>query len=481
MGKSTGFLDYKRKEPGYRPVDERLKDFRAVEYAPDEEDVYDQAARCMDCGIPFCHGYGCPVSNVIPEFNDHVFKGEWAQALEILLSTNNFPEFTGRICPAVCEAACVAGINTDPVTIRQIELAVIEKGFETGLVHPQPPLQYFEERVAVIGSGPSGLSAADTLNKAGFKVTVFEEAENPGGLLRYGIPDFKLEKRVIERRINLMTEEGICFESGILVGKDVSARYLKKHFNAIVLACGARKPRDLVVPGRDFSGIHFALEYLIQQNKIIGGEDVLSSDRINAKGKSVVVIGGGDTGSDCLGTALRQGAKDVVQLEILPEPPIERADTTPWPMWPLMLRKSHAHKEGGVRKWSVTTTEFFGEKGVVKKLHCAQVAWQKKGDSLVPVNVDGSEFEVEADLVFLAMGFTGPGNTRLIEDFQVKPDERGNIWTDDNQMTNMEGVFAAGDMATGQSLVVRAIDSGRNAARGVMGYFGKNVGGWKRR
>jgi len=475
MGKATGFLEYERKEPGYRPADERLSDYREVEYRLAEDDVYHQAARCMDCGIPFCLGSGCPVSNVIPEFNDMAYKGRWQEALDILLSTDNFPEFTGRLCPAPCEMACVAGIHTDPVLIRQIELYIIEKGFEEGLIRPRPPARYFKERVAVIGSGPAGLAVTDTLNRAGYYVTVFDEAENPGGLLQYGIPDFKMEKNVVERRIDLMKAEGVIFETGVRVGTDISLRYLQRHFDATCLACGARKPRDLNVPGRDLNGVCFAMDFLTQQNKRISGEAFNPSEAIFATDKTVVVIGGGDTGSDCIGTSLRQGAKGVTQLEILPKPPAERPQQNPWPTWPVILRESHAHKEGGERKWSVTTKAFFGENDAVKQLQCAEVEWVKKEPDgpLVPREKEGTEFELSADLVILAMGFMGPGNEALIQNFGIELDERGNVKADQRQMTSMEGIFTAGDMTTGQSLIVRAIASGRKAASGIVSYLRK--------
>ncbi|MBW1815479.1 MAG: glutamate synthase subunit beta, partial [Deltaproteobacteria bacterium] len=392
-----------------------------------EDEVCHQAARCMDCGIPFCLGSGCPVSNVIPEFNDMAYKGRWQEALDILLSTDNFPEpeFTGRLCPAPCEMACVAGIHTDPVLIRQIELYIIEKGFEEGLIRPRPPARYFKERVAVIGSGPAGLAVTDTLNRAGYYVTVFDEAENPGGLLQYGIPDFKMEKNVVKRRIDLMKAEGVIFETGVRVGTDISLRYLQRHFDATCLACGARKPRDLNVSGRDLNGVCFAMDFLTQQNKRISGEAFNPLEAIFATDKTVVVIGGGDTGSDCIGTSLRQGAKGVIQLEILPKPPAERPQQNPWPTWPVILRESHAHKEGGERRWSVTTTAFFGENNVVKKLQCAEVEWVKKEPDgpLVPRKKEGTEFELSADLVILAMGFMGPGNEALIQNFGIELDE----------------------------------------------------------
>jgi len=476
MGKTAGFLEYDRKEPGYRPMEARLRDYKAVEYEPDEDAIYEQAARCMDCGIPFCHGYGCPVSNVIPEFNDLVYRGNWQEALDMLLSTNSFPEFTGRLCPAPCETACVTGINSDPVTIRQIELSVIEKGFEKGLIHPRPPIKYFKESVAVIGSGPAGLAVADMLNRSGYKITVFEEAEKPGGLLRYGIPDFKLEKRIVERRIDLMEKEGVIFETGIHVGTDISFKYLKRHFDAICLACGARKPRDLSIPGRNFAGIFFAMDFLVQQNKRNEGEAIDPSDAISARNKTVIIIGGGDTGSDCIGTSLRQSAKSVCQLEILPKPPVERPDHTPWPMWPLILRESHAHKEGCERQFSVMTKAFIGENKAISQLLCAEVEWapERGNGPLAPKEKPGTEFTIAADLVILAMGFLGAGNRKIIENFGIALDKRGNVKADQNQMTSVDSVFVTGDMTEGQSLVVRAIASGRKTAKGIVSFLTGN-------
>lgn len=473
MGKPTGFLEYKREDPGYRPREERLRDFRAVELHPTQVATHKQAARCMECGTPFCHAYGCPLSNVIPEFNDFVYKGCWQRALDILLSTNNFPEFTGRVCPAPCEAACVAGINDDPVTIRQIELAIMEKAYESDYFGPAPPAFRLEDRVAIIGSGPAGLAAADTLNKWGYRVTVFDNARYPGGILRYGIPDFKLEKWVVERRISLMEEEGVEFEMGVTVGEDVSYNYLRERFEALCLACGARAPRNLAVPGRELKGIHFAMEYLTQQNKRIGGEIVPTFEAITAQGKTVVIIGGGDTGSDCLGTALRQGAKKVYQLEILPKPPAEWDAFTPWPMWPVKLRETHAHQEGGEQRWAVMTKAFLGKEGWVEKLRCAEVDWERGEDGSLkgPVERAGTEFELDGDLVLLAMGFVGPEKNRIVEDLCIEKDRRGNVSGDAQNMTNRAGIFVAGDMREGQSFVARAIADGRRAASGIRRYL----------
>lgn len=473
MGDPRGFIEIKRKDAPYRSRDERLRDYKEVARQLSYSDLNKQAARCMDCGTPFCHAYGCPILNLVPEFNDFAFHGNWQQALEILVSANNFPEFTGRICPAPCEAACVAGLNGDPVTIRQIELAIIEKGFESGLISSEPPSVRLDKKVAVIGSGPAGLTVADSLNRAGYRVTVFDNANYPGGILTYGIPDFKLEKWVVERRIKLMAAQGITFETGVEIGEDISCHYLKKRFDAICLACGARKPRDLPVPGRNLNGIHFAMDYLSQQNKRNRGEYVDLSDDIIARDKKVVVIGGGDTGSDCLGTALRQGARRVSQLEIVPKPSVKRSDNTPWPMWPVLLRQTHAHKEGGDLFWSIMTKEFLGEKGAVKKVRCAEVEWVVSDANRPPVPVEkaGTEFEMEAEMVILAMGFLGPDKSNLVTELGVELDSQGNVKADHHGMTNLDGIFVAGDMAMGQSLIVRAIADGRKTALGIKAYL----------
>ena len=472
MGKDTGFLEYRRQEPGYRSRDERLADFKAVEMRLSEDDFCRQAARCMDCGIPFCHGSGCPLTNVIPEWNDLVYRRRWKGALDLLLATNPFPEFTGRICPAPCEAACVLGINYDPVTIRQIELSIIERAFEQGLIVPRPPEPRRNERVAVVGSGPAGLATAECLNRMGFHVVVYENARKPGGVLRYGIPDFKLEKWVIDRRVNLMSQEGVVFETGVEVGGDVSYRYIQDRFDAVVLTGGAREPRDIKAPGREFAGTHFAMSFLVQQNQRVGGEPVPADREILATGKNVVVIGGGDTGSDCVGTALRQGAKSVLQFEILPRPPDTRDPATPWPMWPNMLRTSSSHKEGGERRWCVTTDAFLGKDGRLAGLACASVEWVDTGEGRnAPRKVPGSEFTVPAELALLAMGFVGPGRNALVGELGLQLDARGFLRRDENHMTSRRGIFVAGDMTQGASLVVRAMEDGKQTARGVAAFL----------
>jgi len=473
MGKVTGFMEFERHDPGYRPVVERIRDYRAVEIRLTESEVKEQAARCMDCGTPFCHGCGCPIENVIPEFNEHVYQGRWKEALDILLSKDNFPEFTGRICPAPCEGACVLGINKDPVTIRQIELSIIEKGYELGYMKPSLPAVRRKEHVAVLGSGPAGLAIADTLNHAGYGVVVYDADEKPGGILRYGIPEFKLEKWVVDRRIHLMQAEGVVFENRVRVGDDISYHYLQHRFDAICLAGGAREARDIKVPGRDLKGIHFALDFLVQQNKRLGGERVEPGTEILASGRNVLVIGGGDTGSDCVGTSIRQGAKSVTQIEILPKPPPNRSASTPWPMWPLKLRVSSSHLEGCTRRWSLATKEFLGKADAVQGVRAIEVEWVTPTGGGRPILVEksGTEFVLEADLVLLAMGFTGPERNKIVEGLAIKTEPNGVIWRDQRNMTNIPGIFVAGDMTQGASLVVRAMRDGRQAAAGIAAYL----------
>lgn len=475
MGKERGFLEYRRREPGYRSRDERLRDFNAVELQPPAAELKRQAARCMDCGTPFCHAFGCPLRNVIPELNDLAYRGRWQAALDLLLSTNNFPEFTGRICPALCEGSCVLGISDEPVTIRQVELAIIENAFRDGLMRPARPKMRQKEKIAVIGSGPSGMAAADTLNHAGYCVTIFDSDSRPGGILRYGIPDFKLEKWVIDRRIQIMKEEGVEFEMSAAIGDDISARFLKSRFDVILIAGGARQPRSLDVPGNDLQGIHFALDYLVGQNLRNARESPADAMDIRADNKNVVIIGGGDTGSDCLGTALRQGAKQVCQIEILPKPPPARSSATPWPLWPHMLRESSSHKEGGKRLWSVATKAFIGSNGQLSAVRCMEVEWLPPENGKPPVMREkpGSEFELQADLALIAMGFTGCKKNRFIEDLNIAQNDRGLIPSNSDCMTSAPGIFVAGDMHRGASLVVHAIADGRKAAEGILRWLAR--------
>jgi glutamate synthase (NADPH/NADH) small chain len=462
MGKSTGFMEYTRKVPERRPVSERINDFFEIYKDFGEEDLRDQGARCMDCGVPFCHT-GCPLNNIIPDWNDLVYRDRWREAVRILHSTNNFPEFTGRICPAPCESACVLGINEPPVTIKVIEKSIIERAFREGWIRPEPPETRTGKRIAVVGSGPAGLAAAQQLNRAGHLVTVFEKADRIGGLLRYGIPDFKLEKHLIDRRVDQMRAEGVQFRTRAHVGKDVPSDALRREFDAILLAGGAEQPRDLNVPGRELKGIHFAMDFLPQQNRRCAGETVDPDKAILATGKRVVIIGGGDTGADCLGTCHRQKALSVHQFEIMPTPPDERSPQTPWPLWPLQLRVESSHEEGGTREWSIATTKFTGDgDGSVKQLHAVRVGPPPK---FAPIA--GTELTLDADLVLLAMGFLGPRKNGMIEALGVKLDQRGNIATDENYMSSVPGAFAAGDARRGQSLVVWAISEGRKAARAI--------------
>ena len=460
MADPTGFLEHGRATPQRRPVDVRIRDWKEVYEQFPAEHLHDQAARCMDCGIPFCHN-GCPLGNLIPEWNDLVRKDDWSEASERLHATNNFPEFTGRLCPAPCEAACVLGINDDPVTIKQVEVEIGDRAWADGLVLPQPPLQTTGKRVAVVGSGPAGLAAAQQLTRAGHDVVVLERADRIGGLLRYGIPEFKMEKRVLDRRLDQMRAEGTQFRTGVDVGVDVTVQSLRDEYDAVLLAGGATLGRDLPVEGRELDGIHLAMEYLVPSNRVQEGD--LQRAPIDAAGKDVVIIGGGDTGADCLGTAIRQGARSITQLEIMPRPPQERPDTTPWPTWPLVYRTSSAHEEGGERLFSVNTKRFVGEHGRVTGLELVDV--EMVDGRFSPV--EGSERVLPAQLVTLAMGFTGPQRSGLLEALEVELDGRGNVARSDGWATSVPGVFVAGDMGRGQSLIVWAIAEGRAAAAAV--------------
>jgi glutamate synthase (NADPH/NADH) small chain len=473
VGDPKGFLKIRREVPKRRSVEERVHDWREFYQPLPEETLKAQGARCMDCGTPFCQSAtGCPVHNLIPDWNDLVYRGRWKDALKVLHSTNNFPEFTGRLCPAPCESACVLGIIDDPVAIRNIEQAIVDRGFEEGWVTPVLPETRTGKKAAVVGSGPAGLAAAQQLARAGHAVTVFEKADRIGGLLRYGIPDFKMEKGVLDRRLAQLRAEGVAFKTGVEVGKDLPAVELRRQFDAVLLAGGAMAPRDLRAPGRDLRGIHLAMEYLAQQNRRNAGDRIPPDAEITAKGKRVVVIGGGDTGSDCVGTAHRQGAIAVTQFEILPEPPPRRSPATPWPNWPNMMRTSHAHEEGCRREWSVSTQRFSGVDDQVTRLQAVRVEWvaDDQGRQRM-VEVPGSEFEVEADLVLLAMGFVHPVKEGLLADLGVRLDVRGNVAVDERYMTSVEGVFAAGDMKRGASLIVWAISEGRKAAEGIDRYL----------
>jgi len=460
MGKTTGFLEYTRELPSRRPVTERVNDwFEIYQPFPDEK-VRTQGARCMDCGVPFCHT-GCPVNNIIPDWNDMVYKDRWKEAIRTLHATNNFPEFTGRICPAPCEASCVLGINEPPVAIKLVEKTIVEHAWQNGWIQPEPPEHRTGKRVAVVGSGPAGMAAAQQLARAGHSITLFEKWDRIGGLLRYGIPDFKMEKWLIDRRMEQMAAEGVKFVTNAHVGVNVPVADLKAEFDTILLTGGAEQPRDLKVPGRELKGIHFAMEFLPQQNRVVAGDHV--DNQILATGKRVVIIGGGDTGADCLGTSHRHKALSVHQFEIMPMPPADRASTTPWPLWPLQLRQESSHEEGGTREWSVATASFSGNaSGHVTKLHGIRVGPPPKFEP-----IPGSEFTLDVDLVLLAMGFTGPVKKGLIEQLGCKMDLRGNVSTDDHYQTSVPHVFAAGDLRRGQSLVVWAITEGRKAARAI--------------
>ena len=471
MGKPTGFIEIRRKKQPARPVAERVRDWREVYLPYPTGELQQQGARCMDCGIPFCH-QGCPLGNLIPDWNDLVFQDRWRGAIERLFATNNFPEFTGRLCPAPCEGSCVLGLNDDPVTIKGIELAIIERAYEEGWVAPRPPASRTGKRVAVVGSGPAGLAAAEQLNRAGHAVTVFERSDRIGGLLRYGIPEFKMEKRFLDRRLAIMEAEGIVFRPGTSVGQTIAARDLVRGFDAVVLAGGAGQPRDLPIPGRDLKGIHFAMDFLTLQNRRCEGDAIADDDFISAAGRHVVIIGGGDTGADCLGTVHRQGAASVHQFELLPRPPDMRAPDNPWPQWPQIFRVSSAHEEGGERVYSVATQRFNGDgEGHVRSLSAHTVVPVRENGRMQFRPVPGSELELKADLVLLAMGFVGAEPGGMLAELGVKMTERGTVWRDPNWMTSVPGVFTAGDMQRGQSLIVWAIAEGRSCARGVDAYL----------
>ncbi len=468
MGKPTGFMEYDRQDVPHRPVTERVKDYFEVDVPLPEEMLLQQAARCMDCGIPFCHGMGCPLANRIPEFNDLVYRGRWKEACDSLHATNNFPEITGRVCPAPCETACTLNINDEPVLVRHIELQIVERGWDEGYIIPQLPKEKTDKRVAVIGSGPAGLAAAQQLARAGHEVTLFEKDDRIGGLLRYGIPDFKLDKSILDRRLKQLEAEGVSFRPAANIGEDISPKYLRARYDAVLLAMGATSPRDLTIPGRGFENIHFAMDYLRQQNRINAGDSIPDEERINAKDKIVVVIGGGDTGSDCVGTAVRQGARQVHQLEIMPKPPESPDPTTPWPTWPRMLRTSSSQEEGCNRLWSVLTKKLSGVGDRVAQLHGIEVEWIPTDDGRMKMQeVEGSEFTMKVDLVLLAMGFVHVAHQPLADPLGLKYDERGNIIVDAEYHTSERGVFAAGDCASGASLVVHAINNGRQAAAAV--------------
>ena len=470
MVKPTGFMEFTRETPTRRPVPERIHDWLEVYEEFPKERLQKQAARCMDCGIPFCH-QGCPLGNIIPDWNDLVYRDKWQDAIERLHATNNFPEFTGRLCPAPCEAACVLGINSDPVTIKQVEVSIVDRAWDAGWITPQPAAVKTGRTVAVIGSGPAGMAAAQQLARAGHAVTLFERADRIGGLLRYGIPDFKMRKFQIDRRMLQMEAEGVIFRPSVNVGVDIDARELQTQFDAVCLAGGATLPRNLDVPGRDLDGVHYAMDYLPMQNKRVAGDDVDEATFISARGKRVVILGGGDTGADCLGTSLRQGATEVLQYELLPRPADTRPEENPWPTWPVIYRVSSAHEEGGTRDYSIMTKRLSGENGKLKRLHAVRIEFLPEGGRQVMKEVPDSEFEVEVDLLLLAMGFLGPERGGLLEQLGVELTERGNVKADEDKMTSVPGVFTAGDMTRGQSLIVWAIAEGRTAAKGIDRYL----------
>ncbi len=471
MGKITGFKEYEREIPERRPVDQRLRDCRELEGKLPPEALKRQGARCMDCGVPFCHS-GCPLGNVIPDWNDLVYRGRWREAIAALHATNNFPEFTGRVCPAPCEEACVLNINDDAVTIKQIEKAIIDRAWTEGYIQPQPAADKTGKRVAVVGSGPAGLACSQQLARAGHEVVLFERADRIGGLLRYGIPDFKMEKHLIDRRMEQMEAEGVEFRPAVNVGTDITADELSDQFDAVVLSIGATISRDLPVAGRELAGVHFAMDFLPQQNRRVAGDAVDEAGAISAGGKEVVVIGGGDTGSDCIGTSNRQGATSVVQIEILPKPPEARTEDMPWPYWPMIYRSSSSHEEGVGRDFAVSTKTLVGKDGHVAGLDCVRVEWETGEDGRPSMReVEGSEFRIPAQLVLLAMGFLGPQRSPLLDSLGLELTDRGNVAAGEDYMTTSDGIFSCGDSRRGQSLVVWAIWEGRECARGVDRYL----------
>jgi glutamate synthase (NADPH/NADH) small chain len=469
MGKHTGFMDYKREAIPKRKIAERIKDYREIEELLSHTKIEFQGKRCMDCGVPSCHSFGCPLSNRIPDWNYLISRNQWQKALDVLHSTDNFPEITGRICPAPCEDACTLSINEEPVMIRHIELQIIERGWNMGWIQPEPAPYKTGKRVCIIGSGPAGLAAAQQLSRAGHEVVVYERSDRIGGLLRYGIPDFKLEKQFLDRRLNQLIKEGVKFEPNVDAGIDLSIDYIGRSFDSILISAGATVPRDLTIPGRDLKGIHFAMDFLIQQNKRNAGDKIPAEQEISAKNKHVLVIGGGDTGSDCVGTAKRQGAKSITQIEIMPKPPENRSWNNPWPTWAQILRSSTSHEEGCERHWNIMTKEFIGESEKVKKVKYVKIDWSR--DMTKFKEIPGSNGEFEADLVLLAMGFMHLRHDPLITNTDIKLDTLSNIIIDHNHMTSKKGIFAAGDSVVGASLVVTAINQGRKAAEGINFYL----------
>lgn len=464
------FLKIKRQKTKYRPVCERTKDYKEVAFLRSQPESEQQASRCMDCGTPFCQ-WGCPLGNYIPEWNDLVHHAQWQKALELLRATNNLPEITGRLCPALCEYSCVLGYNDDPVTIRENELGIVEHAFISGVIKPRIPKMRTGKKIAIVGSGPAGLACADQLNQAGHLVTVFEKDSTPGGLLRYGIPDFKLDKNIIDRRLEILKQEGIIFVNNTHVGVDYEVKKLIRDFSAVCLTGGSRVPRDLKIEGRELKGIHFALDYLVQANRMAQGKAIPADKLIDVRNKKVVVIGGGDTGADCVGTAHRQGAACVTQIELMPKPPLERTCEYPWPKYPMILKTSTSHEEGGLREWSVLTKKFVGQEGKLQKLSCVRAEFVKKDKCSTIQEIAGTKFEIDTDVVILALGFLQPEHNGLLDELGVDFDARGNVKTDASYMTKVKGIFSAGDMRRGQSLIVWAISEGRIAAHHIDKYL----------